>query len=226
MFDKSDPRAHLFATHGPSDGNVADAEIAVFHDTPPQLDDAAGKTWISRGQNFIVAYTEARAGAVLERTDQPDEYVAILPDAATKACVEANGERQQVAGHSLIILPPGTSRITLPDGGQITRVFSPLNPDLAEICANRASFKAAWPNIPPYQPWPGPRDGYRIRAYDLAIATEPERFGRIFRCSTLTINVLDDQIGPRDIHKLSPHHHENFEQGSLALAGSFTHHIR
>lgn len=226
MFDKSDPRAHLFAKAGPAGTEMADAEVAEFHQHAPQTDDAAGKTWVTRGQNFILTYTEALPGAVLERAGQPDEYVALLPDAATGCTVWANGEQQQVAGHSLIILPPGTSRITLPDGGRVTRIFSPLNPDLAAMAANGGSFTTPWPNIPPYQPWPAPRDGYRIRAYSLDIAPQPGRFGRIFRCSTLMINVLEEQIGPRDIHKLSPHHHDDFEQGSLALAGSFTHHLR
>lgn len=235
MYDTSDPRSRLAAGgaaagsgKGGSGGAMpfADADLGLFYETAPQIADDLAPTWITRGQNFLVAHSEARPGAVLERRGQPDEYVLLLPHADTPAILCAGGETVRAAGHALIVLPPGDSRVELPQGGQVQRVFSTVQQDLTALAGNAASFASPRPQIPPYQPWPAPKDGHRIRVYSLDVAPQPGRFGRIFRCSTLMINVLDPQIGPRDITRLSPHHHDDFEQGSLAVAGSFVHHLR
>ena len=84
MYDQSDPRSTLAATQEggkPAVTEFAGAEYAKFYETPPQEDDANGQTWYARGQNFIVAYTQAKPGAALSRNAQPDEYVVLVPDA-------------------------------------------------------------------------------------------------------------------------------------------------
>jgi len=230
MYSDSDPRSRLVADTARSTpmGSMkfAAADLGLFYQTEPQIADELASTWITRGQNFLVAHSEALPGASLERKAQPDEYVLILGRPQDRATVTAGGETIEVAGHSIVVVPPGDSRIDLPQGGFVQRVFSAVQEDLTRLASNAASFVERRPQIPPYQPWPAPKDGYRIRAYSLDVPSQPGRFGRIFRCSTLMINVLEPQMGPRDITQLSPHHHDDFEQGSLAIEGSFIHHMR
>jgi hypothetical protein len=110
--------------------------------------------------------------------------------------------------------------------GMLIRVFSTRNADMAQRCVNAAAYAEAHPNIPPFQSWPAPPGGYRIRHYSLDVPPQPGRFGRIFRCTTMMINMLPFEPAPRDITRLSPHHHDDFEQCSLAIQGAFIHHIR
>ena len=83
MYHSSDPRAALAAAPvgtKPAATHFAGAEYAKFYETPPTEDRNGARTWYARGQNFIIAYTDADKGAALSRTNQPDEYVVLLPD--------------------------------------------------------------------------------------------------------------------------------------------------
>lgn len=228
MYDKSDPRSGL-ANAAPKAaviGAYTPAEIGRFYEDAPAISTPLFKTWMMRGQNMLVAHTEAQPGAVLERLGQVDEFVLLLPDRDKGATVEANGEKRTIDGFSIVMIPPGDSRITLSGGGRLTCIFTTQSADLNAKCANAASFGGAHARIPSLTPWPEPVGGYKLRAYSLDVPPQQGRFGRIFRCTTLMVNILDPQIGPRDVTKLSPHHHDDFEQGSLSLDGSFTHHMR
>jgi hypothetical protein len=165
-------------------------------------------------------------GANLTRDDQPDEYVLLVPDKDTQVRIEAGGQSKEIGGNTLTIIPPGKSSITTLAGGRLVRMVTTRSEDLAARCGNADAYDDGRQNIPEFKPWPEPPSGYKIRSYDLDIPRQPGRFGRIFRCTTFMVNVLDPQMGPRDTTKLSPHHHDDFEQGSLALDGSFTHHLR
>ena len=186
----------------------------------------ARETWYARGQNFIIAYSEAAKGAVLSRADQPDEYVVLLPDPGEGAEIVWGDQRLKVSGHSVSFVPAGKSSVTLLDEAKVIRMMTTKSGDLAALCSNAQSYASAHPILPPFEPWPEPAAGRKIRTYSLEVAPAPGRFGRIWRGSTFMVNFLDPKNGPRDTRKMSPHHHDDFEQCSLALAGSFIHHMR
>ena len=108
------------------------------------------------------------------------------------------------------------------------RVFgAPTVPHLAARCANADDYAEGDPNVAEWAPWPAPPDGERIRVYRCAdYPPEPGRMGRIFRCSTVMVNSFDPASDERDFSRVSPHHHDDFEQVSVQIDGDFTHHMR
>ena len=226
MFDKNDQRASLAWASKQAATDFAGADYAKFYETPPQVKDGNGATWIARGQNFIICYSDASDGAVFTRDAQVDEWVLLLPDNGAGATVATDGETKKIDGYSIVFVPPGKSKVMIHGKGRVIRMFSSLSEDLAAQCSNAASYAEPHPNIPPFQPWPTPADGYKIRSYTLDVPDEPGRFGRIWRCTTFMVNFLPPQSGPRDRSKMSPHHHDDFEQCSLVLEGAYVHHLR
>jgi hypothetical protein len=229
MYESHDPRSALkptAAAAAPLATGFAAAEYVKFAGLPPGDSSPLHRTWYGRGQNFVVAYSEVQPGARFARRGQPDEYMLLLPEPGEGALIEAGGESVAISGYTLAILPPGDSLVTLRQGGELVQVYSSRSADLVAMCSNAAAYAEPHPHIPPYAPWPAPMHGYRIRHYSLDVPAQPGRFGRIFRCTTLMMNVLPFEPAPRDTTRLSPHHHDDFEQCSLALKGAFVHHIR
>jgi hypothetical protein len=226
MYDKSDPRAALAQAKAPQPARFAAADYCTFYDNPPQIVDAAGKTWVSRGQNMLIAFTEGVKGGELVRTAQPDEYALLLPEEGPGAEIVTPDGVTHVPGYSIAFIPPGESTIRLLGDAPVVRIFSPNATDIAEQTSNQASFVGPHPTVPEFVAWPEPPDGLKVRVYSLDVPAEPGRFGRIFRCTTLMINYLEPRDGPRPKTQVSPHHHDDFEQCSLALTGEFTHHLR
>jgi hypothetical protein len=228
MYTASDPRSTLAGTAkaSPIPTAFAAASYCRFYESPPQEDGSDGKVWYARAQNFLVAYTLAAKGGTFSRKGQADEWAIIVPDKDTRLEI-ATPQGETAAGpYAIVFMPPGDSTVRIPTGGRIVRLFSTRSADLAAKCQNAAAYASPDPNIPPFQPWPEPKDGLKVRAYSLDVGGETGRFGRIFRCTTLMINYLDPRMGPRDVTKLSPHHHDDFEQGSLVLDGAYIHDIR
>jgi len=229
MYESDDPRSRLStaqAAPAPAATAFGRSTYARFYAEPPQQEAALHRTWIARGQNFVLVYSEAEPGAVFERRGQIDEYVLLLPETQSAARVETNGETQQIGGFTLTMIPPGDSAVHVTAGGPVVRLFSARSADLAALASNAATYAGPHPQVPPFQAWPEPVGGYRLRSYSIDVPDEPGRFGKIFRCTTFMVNVFPPQMGPRDPAKLSPHHHDDFEQCSLAIGGTYVHHLR
>ena len=235
MYDQSDPRARLAGGAGSAGGagkavstddGIAAPEYHEFSATSPRESDGA-RSWTARGQNFVVAYSEVRAGARLERTDQPTEYVVVLAEPDTTVEVHAGDQSVVLDEPGLVVVPPGESAVVAGTDGTVVRVFASDTADVASEAVNAASYAQPHPRVAPPAPAKAPHAGHALIVHRLSEhPPEPGRFGAIFRTSQLMVNFLDPQQGPRDPEKLSPHHHDDFEQGSLTLRGSWVHHIR
>jgi hypothetical protein len=232
MYSATDPRAALApAAATRSDEPVAPFAAFELPDLPPAEVSAAGsRTWYVRAQNFVLAYTRAVAGDRLGRgaADQAHEYVVVVPHADTTVRLDhADVAGAEMSGRGVAIVPGGGSGVTLDADGDVVRLFDVRTTDLLPRCHNAADYAEPHPRVAPLQPWPDPVDGPAIRCYPhSAYPPDPGRFGRIIRSSAFMVNFGDPRPGPRNPDRLSPHHHDDFEQCSLTVAGDYVHHIR
>jgi len=157
---------------------------------------------------------------------QSQEHVVLLHDANLSLVVNAEGESLVDSGRSLIVVPPGDSEIEMVSAGRVVEVIPTTDEELNALCVNAVSYAAPKPNVAPLSLWPDPIGGFHLRRYGLDVEPQQGRFGRIWRTTNLMVNYSEPRLGPRDVTKMSPHTHEDFEQGSLCLSGGFVHHLR
>lgn len=237
MYAKDDIRSRLAAaaptvTVDPSTPIKPSQWIEFASLEPTEVAPNGSRTWIARASNAVLAYTEAKAGDVFERAAQPDEYAVLMysesaPIRVTAGSQAAESQTVEVAEEAFVVVPPGASTIEVLGDGVLIRLFSSVADDLREAASNAAAYAEPDVRCAPLEPWPDPVGGFQLRVYRLADTPIAEgRFGRIFRTTNLMVNFLAEEPGPRDPLKLSPHHHDDFEQISLAVKGRFVHHIR
>lgn len=227
MYGQNDLRSTLAtAQKAPSPKSFKHASYARFYAEPPQQRTELANSWYARGATMIVAYSDVEAGAVFERSGQPDEYAVVIPDDGAEIEISIAEGSAIASGKTVSFVPAGASTITVLKGGRILRLFTVESADLAALCSNAADYTDPDPNVPPLAAWPDPVGGRKVRVYSGDVAPEQGRFGRIYRGSTIMVNFGDGRVGPRAPDNLSPHHHDDFEQYSVALDGDYIHHLR
>ena len=190
----------------------------------PQIDSPeAGQTWLTRARTFVTAISQVSAGHVLARTNNPDEYMLIVPT-GVRAVVRAGAESQQLdgVGDTLVIVPPGPSEVEVLAPGCLVRIFSHRATDLMALAANASQQPADDADAPP----PPPPTGFRLRVYRLDEHKRADGPARPFRSTNLLVNAFVPRDFRRDPRKMTPHAHADFDQASLALKGNFIHHLR
>lgn len=227
MYGRNDLRTSLApAQAGPVPTAFKAASYALFYGNEPQRASALSRDWYARGQTMVVAYSEVEAGAVFERTGQVDEYAVVLPDDGVELEIAIPEGVESVSDRAVAFVPAGESRITVKKGGRMLRLFTTQSADLVALCSNADAYAEPDPNVAPFAAWPDPVGGRKVRVYSGSVAPEEGRFGRLYRGSTIMVNFGDGRVGPRAPDNLSPHHHTDFEQYSIALDGDYIHHLR
>ena len=181
---------------------------------------------LARGQNFYVEWIEADAGAQAFPIKSDHEMMLLLPDVA--ASIEGGGRTVEAKVRSVAIVPAGAFAVRLVGQGTCCVLKSNSGEVDGAAVANRATYVTADARVAPFGPAYRRRaDGNAVRIFDIDAVQAPKDNPRLkmLQSATMSINWVEYD-GPRDRKALSPHSHKDFEQGSLALAGEFRHHLR
>ena len=175
----------------------------------------------ARGANFLVEWLDVTAGAT-HRVESRAETILLLDSLG--AGIEARGESFESPAHTVCILPAGPVDLKFSASGSAVLLRTD-GFDAGSI--NAADYAEPHSRVAPlgrpYRRVGGPT--VQIIPVDQIKAPADKPRLRIVQSDTMSISWIE-YTGLRDRAKLTPHNHEDFEQGSLALLGDFTHHIR
>jgi len=197
---------------------------ASLCDFPPETN----KTSVAFAQNFTVECLRSD-GHSSHKIASNHETILVVPEAAI-TLVSSEGSID-IPKRSLVIIPDGQYDIVfLTAGRTFALTTGRIKLEQSSTFEQDGSGPAQLdPRVKPIgKPFPKSEsaDG-GIRVYSVDDIPHPSGNPRLkfLQTSTMSINWVEYH-GPRDRTKLSPHSHEYFEQGSLAITGDFIHHIR
>lgn len=178
----------------------------------------------ARGQNFAVDWIEGGPQSTVAL--QARGETLLIAAGVEGASLRHAGADKVVGGRTIAIIPAGETTVTFEQGASLIRICGAADieqgvlPINAEAYATRDAAVAA-PGAASVAQVPG----VRLFPIDTLKAPADKPRLKMLRSGDLSINWVEYQ-GLRDRKALSPHVHDDFEQGSLAITGTFLHHLR
>lgn len=184
---------------------------------------------VVRGQNFIVEQVFGEIGEEAAFASE-DEVILLMPDGGGSLASDA-GDRPiatQMAERGIVIVPPGSHRFRFAGKARLM-ILATHRSDLDDDgIGNASAYKEPDRRVAPIgAPFRRTSGVGEVQVLPIAAIPYPATNPRIkfVQSATMSINWVEYDA-PRDRTTLSPHAHEDLEQGSLAIDGWFIHHLR
>ena len=233
MFHDSDPRSTLTVERGttprPDPAGYGTPQLILPRRIPASVSTPAGsKAWFVRTASFLVAYYEMMAGDTLELLPASADRLVIAPHDDEQLHVQSmdSAPAAAVSGATILIVP-GRATITAATNATVVEAAAWADLEAIPTAVNDAAYTDPMPRLtePAVRRVRDLQTG--IRSYPLAAySPSPDRFGRMIVSSNVMANLLETEDGPRDVSRLSPHTHDDFEQCSITTRGRYLHHWR
>ena len=172
-------------------------------------------------QNFLLQWLEGSNHSASFSSDE--ETVVIL--ACGTARLTGSSWSAGMEGPAVAIVPAGQNDLRLESGTAV--ILATQRSDVARSEALNAPLAADGRVAAVGHPMTRKRPLASAEVIKVADLAPPPDNGRLrfLQSATMSVNfVLYD--GPRGSDSLSPHAHDDIEQGTLALAGDYVHHLR
>jgi hypothetical protein len=207
---------------------VRERAFGDFQACDPEIR-GGSRHWLMRAHNFSVEWIEWAAGApALEFGSAFESMLIVEAGALDVDSGQGLAKPVRVPQRSVAIVPAGRHLMAAPDGARMALIASQRGDIGGRRVLNAEGCEPPDPRVlPAGTPYRRQKlaDGVQVLPLEAIMASPDKPRLRMLQSQTLSLNLVEYD-GPRDRADLSPHSHSSFEQGSLAIAGDFVHHLR
>jgi len=209
---------------------VRNRGYSYFLDQEPETL-GTNRHWLMRAHNFAVEWIELAPGQTGNEFESMYESLLIAEGGEVHIMsLQSAGRAVSVAvpDRAIAIVPAGRHRLSAPAGARLALIASQRADIQGRRVLNTAGCEPPDPRVlPAGVPFRRRQaaDGVQVLTLAEVKASPDSPRLKMLQTETLSINLVEYEDA-RDRSELSPHSHSSFEQGSLAIAGNFIHHLR